>query len=193
MNDASRDPDDACGDASEKTPPSAVGARIDARPEDPGETGQDPEPSPFPAREPLPYAGFLRRLGAYLVDSILLGIPTVLLLEALRLPSPDMQELMAAPLQELAILVTAVYVIQWPYFAGFEASGWQATPGKRLVSVRVTDVDGDRVSFARASARYYGKVLSEALLAIGYLMIVVTEKKQGLHDMLADCLVLQDA
>jgi uncharacterized RDD family membrane protein YckC len=47
------------------------------------------------------------------------------------------------------------------------------------------------VSLARATGRYAGKILSELLLALGYLLILVTERKQGLHDKLADTLVVR--
>jgi uncharacterized RDD family membrane protein YckC len=52
-------------------------------------------------------------------------------------------------------------------------------------------MQGRRISFARASGRYFGKILSSAILMIGYIMAGFTAKKQALHDILADCLVLR--
>lgn len=82
------------------------------------------------------------------------------------------------------------WVVGWLYFALMESSGWQATVGKRLVGIRVTDLSGNRITFGRATARYFAKILSWITLYIGYFMIAVTEKKQGLHDMLAGTLVI---
>lgn len=79
----------------------------------------------------------------------------------------------------------------WLYYALFESSTWQATPGKRVLGLLVTDMQGRPISFARASARFFGKILSWMILMIGYIMAGFTGKKQALHDILADCLVLR--
>jgi uncharacterized RDD family membrane protein YckC len=55
----------------------------------------------------------------------------------------------------------------------------------------VTDLNGQRISFGRATGRYFGKMLSSAVFHIGYLMAAFTEKKQALHDILAKCLVVK--
>lgn len=81
----------------------------------------------------------------------------------------------------------------WLYFATFESSPWQATPGKKVLGLRVTDLEGGRLSFIRASGRYFGKIISSLLFGIGFVMAGFTEKKQALHDMLAGCLVLREA
>jgi uncharacterized RDD family membrane protein YckC len=59
------------------------------------------------------------------------------------------------------------------------------------VGIVVTDMNGGRVSFGRATGRYFGKILSSITLFIGYLMQPFTERRQTLHDMLAACLVLR--
>lgn len=82
------------------------------------------------------------------------------------------------------------WIVGWLYFSLMESSGWQATLGKRLVGIRVTDLDGKRITFGRATGRYFSKILSWATLYIGYFMVAFTAKKQGLHDMLAGTLVL---
>lgn len=78
----------------------------------------------------------------------------------------------------------------WLYFALMESSSGQATIGKRVVGIVVTDLNGERIGFGRASGRYFGKILSTLILLVGYLMAALTERKQGLHDMLAGTLVL---
>lgn len=80
-------------------------------------------------------------------------------------------------------------VIAWLYFALMESSKLQATIGKMVVGAMVTDLEGNRISFGRATGRYFGKILSGIILLIGYIMAGFTEKKQALHDMLAGTLV----
>ena len=70
-----------------------------------------------------------------------------------------------------------------------ESSSTQATLGKMAMSIVVTDISGNRVSFGRATGRHFAKIISAIILYIGYLMIAFTEKKQGLHDIIADTLV----
>jgi uncharacterized RDD family membrane protein YckC len=71
-----------------------------------------------------------------------------------------------------------------------ESSPFQATIGKVAVGIYVADLQGQRISFGRATGRFFGKILSGAILLIGYLMAGFTEKKQALHDTMAGCLVL---
>lgn len=82
-------------------------------------------------------------------------------------------------------------IIGWLYFALQESSRTQATLGKLVVGLYVTDEDGRRINFARATGRHFGKYVSGVLLAIGFLMAGFTARKQGLHDMLAKTLVLK--
>lgn len=79
----------------------------------------------------------------------------------------------------------------WLYHALFESSSMQATLGKRLCELVVTNEQGQRIGFGRATGRYFGKYLSSFILCIGYLMCLWTEKRQCLHDMMASCLILQ--
>jgi uncharacterized RDD family membrane protein YckC len=76
------------------------------------------------------------------------------------------------------------------YYAAFESSGWQATPGKKAMGLIVTDLKGRQVSFGRAVVRYFAKGLSFSILLIGFFMAAFTERKQALHDILASCLVV---
>ncbi len=69
----------------------------------------------------------------------------------------------------------------------------QATLGKRLMGLRVTDLEGEAISFARASLRHFAKILSLAPLMAGYLAVAVTARRQGFHDKIAGCLVLRAA
>ena len=83
-------------------------------------------------------------------------------------------------------------IIKWLYFAIMESSKTQGTVGKMVLRIKVTDLDGNRISFARATGRYFGKILSGMIFMIGYIMAGLTEKKQALHDMLASCYVMKE-
>ncbi len=81
-------------------------------------------------------------------------------------------------------------VVRWLYFALLESSPAQATVGKRVLNVQVTDLDGNRIGFAQATGRHFGKMLSGLAVGVGYAMAAFTERKQGLHDKMAGCLVI---
>ena len=87
--------------------------------------------------------------------------------------------------------VVAVVIIfgSWLYEAFMLSSPYQATLGKMIFGMKVTDLDGNRISFARATGRHFAKWLSGMILGIGFIMVGFTERKQGLHDMLAGTLV----
>lgn len=133
----------------------------------------------------MKYAGFWIRFWAFFVDVLWMGLLNVI--EVAALSSGQGIDYLRTPHLGLT-LVSAV--INWVIFAAFESGGWQATPGKRLMGLRVTDMNGERLTFGRATGRYFAKILSGLLFCIGYIMVGVTEKKQGLHDRLADTLVL---
>ena len=80
-------------------------------------------------------------------------------------------------------------MINWLYSAVLESSTWQATVGKKAMSLVVTDSAGQRIGFGRATGRYFGKFISSLILGIGFLMVGWTRRKQGLHDMMASTLV----
>lgn len=87
------------------------------------------------------------------------------------------------------IIGLLTFFVPWLYFTVMESSEYQATLGKRMLRLSVTDLRGKRISFARANGRYFAKILSGAIFGIGYLMVAFTQNKQGLHDILAGCLV----
>lgn len=153
---------------------------------------ETPTPSP---------AGFWMRFAALLVDGILIGLVNLLVMTPLLGQTFRMAvDAEAGGLSEndvLAWLTTfvlsnlAIMVIGWLYFALMESSGRQGTLGKHLLGIRVTGLDGGRISFGRATGRYFGKILSGMILMVGYLMAGFTDRKQALHDMLAGTLVVR--
>lgn len=81
-------------------------------------------------------------------------------------------------------------VVEWLYYALMTSSKSQATLGKMAVGVKVTDFNGERISFLRATGRYFSKIISEAILWIGYIMAGFTDRKQALHDFIASTYVV---
>ena len=77
------------------------------------------------------------------------------------------------------------------FYALMESSNKRATLGKMAAGILVTDLNGNRISFGRATARYFSKLINAFTLGFGYLTIVFTEKKQGIHDMIAGTLVVK--
>lgn len=196
--------------------------------------------SPFPRAEEVPapsqpqlapagevrYAGFWRRAAAYVIDSLLLFLVSVVLAvtglavhlqsagETLR-PDP---EFLQSQIEAIAVPLEIVNsVIVWLYFALLESSRWQATLGKQVIGLVVTDLAGRRISFWRATGRHLGKFIALQFLAsflplshyasapFHYALIAVltlfglasfvlaglTRRKQALHDLMADCLVIR--
>jgi uncharacterized RDD family membrane protein YckC len=140
------------------------------------------------------YAGFWLRAAAYLIDSIIVSIPFGLIAGSYPsafFVSKDANVLPGLPFPQykpLAIvIVLAVFLL---YSAFFEASSWQATPGKRILRLYVTDLNRRPITFARALLRNLAKLIS-GFIFVGYIIAGFTEKKQALHDMLASCLVLR--
>ena len=89
-----------------------------------------------------------------------------------------------------AVANLANLVVNWLYYTLLESSEWQATLGKRALSMSVTDLNGNRISWGRANGRYWGKIISALILFIGFIMAAFTDKKQALHDKMAGTLVL---
>jgi len=140
------------------------------------------------------YAGFWLRFCASFVDSIIVNVLSgilgfflgIVVGIAMMDGDPEMRTAVAEILGGILGVIVA-----WLYAALQECSGTQATLGKRMLGLRVTDLDGNRISFGRATGRHFGKLLSAAVLLIGFLMAGFTERKQALHDMLAGCLVIK--
>ena len=149
------------------------------------------------------YAGFWRRFGACLIDGVVTGLIAVLvgvmsgfalgvycgfLVVFLRWPRLSSEELAGyVAVAGAAIGITASIV----YCAVMESSASQATLGKMALGVRVTDLDGGRISFARALGRLFSKIASLLIFCIGFVMAALTEKHQGLHDIIAGTLVMK--
>jgi len=155
--------------------------------------------SPAPIAVTVRYGGFWRRWLAFIVDGLIIGAVMLPFGVGLgfaqlgtMLNSDEMNGETIMSMIAASMLVWMIRVmVSFLYGAGFESSRFQATPGKMMVGVRVTTLEGGRVSFGRAAGRQLGKWLSGLILCIGYLLVAFSDRKQGLHDMLAGTLVRQ--
>jgi uncharacterized RDD family membrane protein YckC len=154
-------------------------------------------PASYPAVAPVMgvgYGGFWIRVVAAIIDGIIVRVvvaPIHLIFGGLGLAGSMMGHVPHAGLALLGGGVTFILVLfgSWLYEAFMESSSYQATLGKMIFGMKVTDLNGNRISFERATGRHFAKWLSAMILCIGYIMVGFTERKQGLHDLLAGTLV----
>lgn len=140
------------------------------------------------------YGGFWIRVVAVIIDAII--VRAVVTPLGMLLGGMGWMAGLGGGLPHLALTllgggVTLLLVAtgSWLYEAFMLSSAYQATLGKMIFRMKVTDLYGRRISFARATGRHFAKILSGMILCIGYIMVGLTERKQGLHDMLAGTLV----
>ena len=133
------------------------------------------------------YGGFGIRLVAYIIDAILISLVFGVVTSIFGIRYLDMDDLSHIdPTTNLLSLAVA-----WLYFALMESSERGATVGKMAMGLRVVSNDGKRISFMNATGRYFAKILSAMIFCIGFIMIAFTDRKRGLHDMIASTLVIK--
>ncbi len=159
----------------------------------------------------IEYSGIFRRWVALFLDNLITGtvggVIGMLLGGALGIgmvnqimasgfvPDPNNPTLppeLMSQITDVQFFVTiGGLILSWLYFAGFESSAMQGTPGKKIMGIIVTDTDGDRITFGMATGRFLGKGISAIILGIGYLIAFFTPKKQALHDFIAGTIVIR--
>lgn len=127
------------------------------------------------------YAGFWRRFSAYWLDAVLVNVVSFAITFSLVTMQPGF---------DLAATLLGI-VLSWLYYALMHSSRPQATLGKMAFGIKVTDLEGERISFLRATGRHFAAWVSAILLLIGFLMAAFTERKQALHDQMAGTLVVR--
>ncbi len=135
----------------------------------------------------LPFASPWKRLGAVLIDSVLLLIAGALL--GVLVGNVASLDTLTDPRFERRMNGYG-YLLAWLYYAFMESSAKQATFGKLALGLTVTDLAGNRIGFWRATGRFFGRLISVVILLGGFIMAFFTQKRQTLHDMMAGCLVL---
>jgi len=126
----------------------------------------------------MSYAGFWKRAMATIIDGVILYIVSIIVFA------------IVATVADSYMLDIFRIVISWLYHAILESSNKQATFGKMVLSIKVTDLSGNKIGFRQASGRFFGMFFSTLSFGVGFLMAGFTPKKQALHDRLAKCLVI---
>ena len=118
-------------------------------------------------------AGFWIRFVAAFLDGIIVGG----VIFALAMVSPS-----------LSLVGYLLAIVYWVYFPSSDMMG---TPGKSLLGLKITDNDGNQISVGTAVMReILGKFVSAIVMYIGFLIVGFSDKKRGLHDMIAGTLVV---
>ena len=139
-------------------------------------TGFQPKPPQPGAVLVGSYAGFWARFVAWLIDAIIVLVASGIIASV-----------------TFGVGVFVGFVAPWLYEAFMLSSEWQATVGKRAMSMVVTRADGTPLTFARATGRHFAKYISgPCTLGIGFIIAAFTTNKQALHDMMADTLVISN-
>lgn len=142
-----------------------------------------------------PYAGFWKRFAAFIIDALIVYV----FIEIFRtFFEPLIMEPIIERTQQTATLHLSAmmgYIIVLPllivlYFVLFESSSKQATLGKQLLKIKVVDSQGEKISFLRSLGRTFGKILSAIPFLIGFIMAGPSQKKQALHDKIANTYVV---
>ncbi|RCX20735.1 RDD family protein [Fontibacillus phaseoli] len=151
------------------------------------------------------YISFGKRVIAWLVDTLVIQfIMQVFLIGFLNLRSLYYDFILSqsdrVDIEELGgIFESGVYfkfaavlglLLSWLYYASMESSKLQATVGKLAIGSIVVGEMNERITFGKASGRFFGKIISSLILYIGYLMVIFTEQRQGLHDKMAKAYVV---
>jgi uncharacterized RDD family membrane protein YckC len=133
-------------------------------------------------------------LGAIAAPLFFIMVLTAIILiahEAEQSQEPPSPELIVTIVSSIFVYIALAFVGQWLYEALLTSSSWQGTIGKRVLRLKVVDEAGNRIGFGRATGRFFAKILSSMFFCIGFIMIGFTDKKRGLHDMLASTLVMK--
>ena len=136
---------------------------------------------------PVGYGGFWIRVVAYVIDVILVGLVLSVVMSIVGLRQLNTEDL--SDIDPRVNLLTLL--VFWLYFALLESSERGATVGKMAMGLRVVTNDGKRLSFLNATGRFFARILSGAIFCIGYIMVAFTDRKRGLHDMIANTLVIK--
>ena len=147
----------------------------------------------------MPYSGFFRRALAFIIDLFIISLPTTIIFA----PMVALQTIVFAEnpngTLQTGLLGTTVFcwqlaslLVAWLYFTILESGAKQSTWGKRILGIKVVGATGERISFGRATGRFFCKsFLSPLLFQVGFIMAAFTNRKRALHDMIAEPYVVK--
>lgn len=159
--------------------------------------GGPPPPAYLPTEA---FGGFWIRFVAYLIDAVILVIPNliigVIVATAMGVEpfaaNFNTNPSMIDPQQQMASNISNMIqiLVGWGYFAVMTTYKGGSV-GKLALGLRVVDEQGMYPGFGRASGRYFAKILSACLCAIGYIMAGFHQQKRGLHDLIGGTYVVR--
>lgn len=137
------------------------------------------------------YAGFWRRFAALFIDVIVLYTMWVLgiLVIMFILESVNLSDFNKLNNASDVFLFAIFFLTSWLYEALMTSSSRQATFGKKALGIYITDMEGDKLTFSRASARFFVKIVVSILFGFGFFFQPFTKKRQTLHDKMSGTLV----
>jgi uncharacterized RDD family membrane protein YckC len=138
--------------------------------------------------QPSQYASFGIRLVASIIDNLIVIVPAFIiggLIGFWGVLTGDPESMYVLKAQFVGFILNILYE------ALFLSSSWQATPGKRLMGLKVVDVNFQPISFWKAAGRSLGKIVSTVILYIGFIMAAFTKNKQALHDIMSGTYVVR--
>ena len=152
-------------------------------------------------RSDIAYAGFWRRVAAYQLDSFILGIASYVIIlpfamvmgltsQQALLEQSDPTAIFRSMWPMLVLMYVLIFALQAVYFAWMHSRPAQATLGKMAVGIKAANADGSRISFGKGILRWLGLILSALTFGIGFLMAAFTDRKQALHDMACNTVVV---
>lgn len=160
-------------------------------------------------------AGVGYRFLAHLLDGVIIGVPYAfimfILASVLFVSSPEAAMILYGDSyyysstvmtdEEWAVIIGLIFfyigailigiVVTWLYYAIMESSKLQGTLGKMALGIKVTKITGEKITFGRATGRFFAKGFLSSILCIGYIIAFFTEKKQALHDLIASTIVVK--
>lgn len=134
------------------------------------------------------YASFFSRLLAFIIDFIIISIAVSIIWQVFKIPAPD-------PAFTIGNIIFFPSLLAWIisifYYGIMESSSKQATYGKIAVGIKVTDKNGEHLTFRKAGARTLNKFFS-SIFFLGYLMFFFNKRNQTFHDWITNCIVTKD-
>jgi len=137
---------------------------------------------------PQYFAAFDQRLLASVIDHfIIFGFYTIAILTSYIFIQGKEERISA-----FLIPFPVIFIVKLVYGIFAESSAAQATIGKRMLNIKVTDLEGTRISFGRSLSRNLAKIMSVIPVFFGYLYSFLNKKNQCWHDITADTLVIKE-
>lgn len=155
------------------------------------------------ATQQLPYAGFVSRLIAFTIDLIIINVISIIIVASTGLianffglgnttgPIKTVLDFTISTLENGTLLITLSFTSM--FGAAYLLFFWVlvgVTPGKALLGLRIVRTDGRPLNIGRALLRLIGYWLSALLLFLGFVLVIIDNRRQGLHDKLAGTVVI---